>query len=106
MEPLTPRQRETLVNRINCETNSVVAGKMKVSDKTVDAHLSEVRRKLGCKTTEHAIARAIKYGIVKYAEIGLIAFLCVGGITSGELRTNRTQPRPPISRVRRQEDVC
>lgn len=105
MRELNKSQREALVDIASGLQQKEIAEKYGVTRSAIDIRLSEARRKLQSKTTAHAVARAIKWGIIKPSEIAIICFLCLGGVDDDAMRTNRTQPRPPTVRVRRREDL-
>jgi DNA-binding CsgD family transcriptional regulator len=105
MKELTGRPREVLVDAACGMQNKVIAAKYGITMRTVELHLAKARSILKSKTTTHAVARAIKYGIINPCEIAVLAMLCIGAIQNGDYRTSRTQPRPPSVRMRRQEDV-
>lgn len=105
MGSLTPTEHDILTDRANGLLSKEVADKRGLHIRTVESHLCNARRKLKSKTTVQAVARALRDGVIKYSEILLVAWLCVGAIDTDQPRTNRTQPRPPVVRVRRREDL-
>lgn len=102
---LTKTEHDILVDRANGLLSKEVADKRGLHIRTIESHLCNVRRKLKSKTTVQAVARALRDGVIKYSEILLVAWLCVGAIDTDQQRTNRAQPRPPVARVRRREDI-
>lgn len=76
---MTPKQLEALKNVVNMP-NKVAASKMGITESTLEKHLAGARESLGCRHTAQAIARAIKQGLIKYSEIGVIAFMMMSSI--------------------------
>ncbi len=103
MEKLTEREREVLVNAANMPAK-VVCSKLQISDSTYEKHMQSVRKKLCAKHTPHAVARALKYGIIKGCEIGLIALAVSGGFNIDyQPERARTANRSVSRSVQRQE---
>lgn len=99
----TPKQLEALKNVVNMPPK-VAASKMNISESTLEKHLRGAREALGCRHTAQAIARAIKKGLIKYSEIGLLAFVMIGGLQGGvDVERARTSSRTPTARVRQVE---
>ena len=62
---LSPRQRECLLWASLGLSTKQIAGKLRLSDAVVNEYLSAAKRKLGCATRAHAVARAVKLGLIK-----------------------------------------
>ena len=60
---LTQREREVLDLICARHTNAEIAGKLFISVKTVDHHVSAVLAKLGAPTRREAASRAAKLGL-------------------------------------------
>jgi len=61
---LTSREAQCLAGIAEGLTNSDVAVKLQISTPTVALHLQNAKRKLGAATREHAVALAIKSGLL------------------------------------------
>ncbi len=53
-----------------------IASALGIHRRTVEAHLSSAKSKLGAKTCMHTVVLAIKKGIIGLGEIGLVLVLC------------------------------
>lgn len=61
---LTPRELEIFKLLINNETTKSIANKLKISDKTVRNHISNVIGKLGVSSRTQAIITLVKNGMI------------------------------------------
>ncbi|MHB2167426.1 helix-turn-helix transcriptional regulator [Alsobacter sp. R-9] len=61
---LSPRERETLQLTASGLTSDEVAERMEISERVVRAHLQTCRYKLNALNTTHAVARAVKLGLI------------------------------------------
>jgi DNA-binding CsgD family transcriptional regulator len=61
---LSPRETETLQLTASGLTSDVVAERMGISERVVRAHLQTCRYKLNALNTTHAVARAVKLGVI------------------------------------------
>lgn len=65
MTPLTRRETEVLALLADgCSRRRQVAERMGISDETVKTHLGKAMAKLGARTPTHAVAEAIRRGII------------------------------------------
>ncbi|MGL5566653.1 MAG: helix-turn-helix transcriptional regulator [Plesiomonas sp.] len=103
MEKLTTEVKKVLIDTANGMSAKVIAGKHGKTQRTVEAQLKHAREVLNASTTSQAVARAIKHGLIKPAEIAVLVMLCLNGVDDMQLRVKRTQPRPPTAQVKRQE---
>lgn len=62
---LTPREKESLFWACEGKTAWEMSKIMEVSERTAIFHLSGVTKKLGAVNRQHAVAKAIMYGLVK-----------------------------------------
>jgi DNA-binding NarL/FixJ family response regulator len=60
---LTPRQMDVLKLVVQGERNAEIAGRLFLSTKTVDHHVSAILSKLGVSTRGHAAAEAVRLGL-------------------------------------------
>ena len=61
---LSPRETQTLQLTASGLTSDMVAGRMGISERVVRAHLQTCRYKLNALNTTHAVARAVKLGLI------------------------------------------
>lgn len=64
---LTEREKQVL--KLLCLPNSEIAQRLKITTRTVKAHVRHIFNKLACSNRAEAIAKAIKKGIIKADEI-------------------------------------
>jgi DNA-binding CsgD family transcriptional regulator len=62
---LSPRQRECLLWASLGLSTKQIAARLKLSEPVVNEYLSAAKRKLGCATRAHAVAHAVKLGLIK-----------------------------------------
>ncbi|AUR84289.1 TMhelix containing protein [Vibrio phage 1.052.A._10N.286.46.C3] len=96
---LTEREAEVLTHKANGLQNKQIADICGIHIRTVAAHARSAKKKLGGKTTTHAIARAIRDGIIGAGQIGVVLLLCWGGLVNDA--EVRSAPRPPTARTSR-----
>lgn len=65
MNNITAREKEILGLVAGGYTNSKIAETLSISGKTVEAHLSNIKEKLGANTRTHAVVLAWKQGIIE-----------------------------------------
>jgi len=65
VESLTPREQESLFWACEGKTAWEMAQIMDVSERTAIFHLTSVTKKLGAANRQHAVAKAVMYGLVK-----------------------------------------
>lgn len=103
MKELKGRPLEVLTDAANGMVEKQIAEHLGIKQRTVEEHMRTARAAMKARTTAQAIAKAIARGIIKISEISLVALLCIGSLSTDALRTRRTQPRPPVVRVKNQE---
>lgn len=64
MEPLTARQEHVLRRVADGAIAKQIALELHVHRHTVDCHLQDIRDRLGAQTTVHAVAIAIRKGLI------------------------------------------
>jgi DNA-binding CsgD family transcriptional regulator len=62
---LSPRQRECLLWASLGLSTKQIAARLKLSEPVIHEYLGAAKRKLGCATRAHAVARAVKLGLIK-----------------------------------------
>ena len=68
-EQLSVREREVLVLAAKGLSSKEVAGKLFISERTVQTHLASIYDKLGAKNKTEALLLALKYGVVTLEEL-------------------------------------
>ena len=61
---LSPRERDVLVFLSKGMNRANVADRLKISEHTLRVYIDTARRKLGAQNTTHAVARALKLGLI------------------------------------------
>lgn len=64
LEPLTPREKDVLVQVAHGKTNKEIAKKLKITPKTVEVYLYRITRKLRVPTRVGVAVCAVIYGLV------------------------------------------
>lgn len=62
---LSPREREALQWAAEGRTQGEIAEAMRITDHGVDKHIRTAKQKLGTKTRTHAVAEAIRLGLIR-----------------------------------------
>jgi DNA-binding NarL/FixJ family response regulator len=62
---LTPRELEVLVSLANGARNGEVAASLRITERTVKAHLSSIYQKLGVDSRTGAVAAARRRGVIR-----------------------------------------
>jgi DNA-binding CsgD family transcriptional regulator len=62
---LSPRQSECLLWASHGLSTKQIAERLTLSDPVVNEYLGTAKRKLGCATRAHAVARAIRFGLIR-----------------------------------------
>ena len=68
-EQLSTREREVLVLAAKGLSSKEVAGRLFISERTVQTHLASIYDKLGSKNKTEALLLALKYGVVTLEEL-------------------------------------
>lgn len=62
---LTPREKQVLECRAKGGINKTIGDELGISKRTVDIHSARIKEKLGASTIAHAVAIAIRVGIIQ-----------------------------------------
>jgi len=62
---LSQREREIVQLLARGWTNSAIASKLGITERTVLHHVGTAKDKLGCKTRPHLVALALKRGLIQ-----------------------------------------
>lgn len=96
--------REVLIMKANGLQSKQISDKLGLHLRTVEYHLNSARKELNAKTVCHAIAKAMRDGLIVSGEIGMVLLLswsCLFGQVD-----IRRGPRPPtVSRQVRRESI-
>jgi DNA-binding CsgD family transcriptional regulator len=65
IKPLTPKEKESLFWACEGKTAWEISKIMGVAERTVNFHMSSVTKKLCAVNRQHAVAKAIMYGLIK-----------------------------------------
>ncbi|MFP4481385.1 MAG: response regulator [Thermovirgaceae bacterium] len=68
-ENLSTREREVLLEAARGLSSKEIAGKLYISERTVQTHLGSIYDKLGAKNKTEAMLLALKYGVVSLEEL-------------------------------------
>ncbi|MGC9371931.1 MAG: response regulator [Thermovirgaceae bacterium] len=68
-ENLSAREREVLLEAARGLSSKEIAGKLFISERTVQTHLGSIYDKLGAKNKTEAMLLALKYGVVSLEEL-------------------------------------
>jgi DNA-binding NarL/FixJ family response regulator len=69
IEPLTERESEVLAMAARGLSNKMIARELKLSDRTVQVHLSNIFGKLGVASRTEAVITALRRGLLRLEEI-------------------------------------
>jgi DNA-binding NarL/FixJ family response regulator len=64
-DELTEREIDVLRQAASGNANKMVADKLEISEETVKAHMKKILSKLGANDRTHAVAIALKRGIIE-----------------------------------------
>jgi len=81
---MQPKTKEVLVLRANGMQSKQIAPKLNIHRRTVEWHLKNARDELGAKNTVHAVAIAMRDGLILTGEICCIMILCWSGLVGGD----------------------
>lgn len=62
---LTDREKECLLNLIHGKNTNEIALLMNISAQTIKVHIRNILKKMVCKNTKEAIAKALRYELIK-----------------------------------------
>ncbi|EFQ24382.1 response regulator [Aminomonas paucivorans] len=68
-EPISPREREVLVQAAQGLSSKEIAAKLYISERTVQTHLASIYDKVGAKNKTEAMLLALRYGLVTLEEL-------------------------------------
>lgn len=80
MEQLTARELEVLIDKANGLQSKEIAAHSNLHRRTIEVHLHNAKMKLGARTVVHAVALAMRNGIISASQIGVILLLCWSGL--------------------------
>lgn len=62
---LTEREKECLLHLIHGKNTNEIALLMNISAQTIKIHIRNILKKMACKNTKEAIAKALRYELIK-----------------------------------------
>ena len=68
-EPISPREREVLVQAAQGLSSKEIASRLYISERTVQTHLASIYDKVGAKNKTEAMLLALRYGLVTLEEL-------------------------------------
>ncbi len=80
---MKPATRETLILKANGLLSKQVAFELCIHRRTVESRIKLACEELGAKNLTHAVALAMKKGLILASEIGCIILLCGAGLSGG-----------------------
>lgn len=95
---ITARVREILLLKANGKQSKEIAYDLDLHIRTVESHIATAKKELSARTVTHAVARALKTGLISIGEIGMVLILC-WGVLDGDVDARRA-PRAPTRIVR------
>jgi len=101
---MQPKTKEVLTLKANGFNSNQVASKLKLHRRTVEWHLNQACNELGAKNTIHAVALAMKSGLILAGEIGCILLLCWSAM-AGNVDLRRAPTVRNLTRTARREVV-
>ena len=102
---MKPATRETLILKANGLLSKQVASKLCIHRRTVEWRIKSACEELGAKNLTHAVAIAMKKGLILASEIGCILLLCNASFFGG-VDVRRGPSVRNISRTARREVIC
>lgn len=98
------KTKEVLTLKANGLSSKQAASKLNLHRRTVEWHLSQACNELGALNTIHAVAIAMKNGLILASEIGCIIILCWSAF-SGSVDLRRAPTVRNITRTARREFI-
>ena len=102
---MTPKTRQVLLMKANGMQSKQIAFDLDIHVRTIEHHLKLARTELCAKTTCHAVAKAIKSGVISAGEIGMVIILSWSCFTNAPNVDLRRGPSVSVSRTVRRETV-
>ena len=101
---MQPKTREVLMMKANGLMSKQIASKLNIHRRTVEWHLKSACQELKALNSVHAVAIAMRDGLILAGEIGCIVLLCWNAAGNNiEVRRNHN---PPQCRIARRENVA
>jgi DNA-binding CsgD family transcriptional regulator len=97
------KTREVLKMKANGMLSKQIAAKLNIHRRTVEWHMQMACMELGAKNSYHAVAIAVRDGLILASEIGCILLLCCSGLFFDE--DARRGPVNQVCRSARREVI-
>ncbi len=101
---MQPKTKEVLTLKANGFSSKQVSSKLGLHRRTIEWHLSNACNELGAKNTAHAVALALKNGLILASEIGCIIILCWSAM-AGTVDLRRAPTVRNMTRTARREVI-
>ena len=102
---MKPNTKEVLVMKANGLLSKQIASKLSVHRRTVEWRIKAACNELGAKNITHAVAIAIKKGIILASEITCALILC-GSAFMGSVEVRRGPSVRNTTRTAKREFIC
>tara|TARA_R110000765_G_scaffold19555_1_gene51255 strand:+ start:1079 stop:1387 length:309 start_codon:yes stop_codon:yes gene_type:complete len=101
---MNPKTKEVLTMKANGLLVKQIASKLNVHSRTVEWHIGVACCELKALNSSHAIAIAVRDGLILVAHVGCIAILCWSSLFSGTEARRGPNP-PPVARTARRDTI-
>lgn len=101
---MKPKTKQVLVMKANGLLNKQIAAMLDVHVRTIQWHIESARRELKALNSVHAVAIAMRDGLILAGEIGCILILCWSGLV-GDADARRGPSSQTASRTARREVI-
>ena len=100
---MQPKTREVLLLKANGMLSKQIAFKLAVHRRTVEWHIKSACKELKANNSTHAVALAMRDGLIMASEIGCMLILCWAGLFGNvDLRRG---PSTVVARIARREVI-
>lgn len=101
---MQPKTKEVLTLKANGLSSKQAADKLSLHRRTIEWHVKQACNELGANNTIHAVALAMKNGLILASEIGCIILLCWSAL-AGNVDLRRAPTVRNMTRVARREVI-
>lgn len=101
---MQPKTKEVLTLKANGLSSKQAASKLSLHRRTIEWHVKQACNELGANNAIHAVALAMKNGLILASEIGCIMILCWSSMT-GSVDLRRAPTARNVTRTARREVI-